>query len=110
MIRPERVLIADADVIHAEELQQVLESIGYRVAICARETSAAAIIKSDCPDLVIIVPHSSGTFGDAIALARSAAQHLHQLPEFLFVLRWTPRGPAERLMGDRWNVQVLYER
>ena len=59
---------------------------------------------------MIVVPRSPMTLGDMLASVHSAARHLERQPELLFVLRWTPRGPAERLLCDRWNAQVLYER
>jgi hypothetical protein len=50
------------------------------------------------------------TLGDALASVHSVVKHLERQPEILFLLRWEPRGLTERLVGDRWNVQVLYER
>jgi CheY-like chemotaxis protein len=106
----EQVLIVDPDPVHAAELQRTLESEGYRTTVCADERNALELLQKDRSDLVIMVPRSPVTFGDMLASAGAAVRHLQRRPELLFVLRWTPRGPAERLMGDRSNVQVLYER
>lgn len=104
------VLIVDPDPVHAEELQGILLSAGYGVVVCPDERDAFEMMREDGSDLVIVVPRSPVTLPDALASARRATGYLERCPEFLFVLRWTPQGPAERLMGDRWNVQVLYER
>lgn len=105
-----RVFIVDSDAAHAAALRHALESVGYDVAAYANERNVLEIIEGDCPDLVIMVPRSPATFGDALAATRTAVEQLEIRPELLFVLRWTPRGPAERLLGDRWKVQVIYER
>jgi CheY-like chemotaxis protein len=106
----ERVLIVDPDGVHAAELQRSLESVGCEVAVHGNQKDALDIIRNDCPDIVVMVPRSPMTLSDALASARSAMRHLEFPPELLFVLRWSRRGPAERLLGHRWNVQVLYER
>jgi CheY-like chemotaxis protein len=106
----ERVLIFDPDAVHAAELQRAVESVGYEVTVYRDEKNALEMIGDVCADLVIVVPRSPVTLGDALASVHSAVKYLECQPELLFVLRWTPRGPAERLLGDRWNVQVLYER
>lgn len=106
----ESVFIIDPDAAHAAELQQVLESAGYPIVVYRNNRSVSAPITEDRPDLVVVVPASPVALRDALASARSAVKHLERQPELLFVLRWTPRGPSERILGDRWNVQVLYER
>jgi ActR/RegA family two-component response regulator len=106
----ERVLIVDSDAVHAAELQRALESVGCEVVVYGDARNDLEMIRSVCPDLVVVIPRSPMTLGDALASVHSAVKHLERHPELLYVLRWTPRGPAERLMGERWNVQVLYER
>ena len=105
-----RVIIVDPDAVHAAELQLCLETFGYEVAVCANEKNGLAIIKENVPDLVVMVPRSPLTFGDALSSVSSAFKDWERRPELVFLLRWKRRGPAERLLGDRWNVQVLYER
>lgn len=105
----ERVLIVDPYAVHAAELERVLESAGYGVTVCAAERIALDMLQKDRSDLVIMVPRSPVTLGDTLASTRAAMKILEKQPELLFVLRWTPRGPVERLMGDRWNARVFYE-
>jgi CheY-like chemotaxis protein len=106
----ERVLIVDSDEVHAAELQHALESVGCEVAVYGDAKNDLEMIRSVCPELVVVVPRSPMRLVDALASVHSAVKYLERQPELLFVLRWTPRGPAERLLGDRWNAQVLYER
>jgi CheY-like chemotaxis protein len=106
----ERVFIIDPDTIHAALLRLLLESFGYQVAACEDERSVLEPIKENGPDLLVVVPRSPVTLQGALESARLAVKNLERQPELLFVLRWTQRGPADRLLGDRWNVQVLYER
>jgi CheY-like chemotaxis protein len=106
----ERVLIVDPDAMHAAELQGTLEGVGYQATVCSDEKTVCETIKENCPDLVVVVPRSPVALSDTLAFARSAMMHLERQPELLFLLRWTCRGPAERLLADRWNAQVLYER
>ena len=106
----ERVIIVDSDAVHAAELQRGLESVGCEVAVCGDAKSDFELIRSVCPELVVVVPRSPMTLGDALASVHSVVKHLERQPEILFLLRWEPRGLTERLVGDRWNVQVLYER
>ena len=106
----EHVCIVDSDALHAAELQRSLESIGYEVTVYAHEKDGIEMMKEIHPDLVVVVPRSPVTFGEALSSFSSVVRHLGQRPEILFLLRGKPRGPAERLLGDRWNVQVLNER
>ena len=106
----DRVFIADSDAMHAAELQQVLESFGIRVAVFPDEKSIIEMIEKDCPDLMVLVPRSPAALRDALASVGSMVKHMERQPELLFLLRWMPQGPADRLLGDRWNVQVLHER
>jgi len=106
----ERVLIVDPDAVRAAELQETLEGVGYEATVCSDERNVCETIRENCPDLVVVVPRSPVSLGDTLAVARSAMDHLELPPELLFLLRWTCRGPAERLLADRWNAQVLYER
>lgn len=105
----EQVFIVDSDAVHAAELQRALESVGCEVAVYGDAKNDLEMIRSVCPELVVVVPRSPMRLGDALASVHSAVKHLESRPELLFVLRWRPRGPAERLLGDRWNAQVLYE-
>jgi DNA-binding response OmpR family regulator len=105
-----RILVIDSDATHASELQRALESISCNVTVCGDSTRAFGMIGRHHPDLVVVVPRSPMELADALASVRSVVRHSERRPEFLFVLRWTSRGPAERLLGDRWNVQVIYER
>ena len=106
----ERVLIVDPDEIHASELEQALGAMGYETAVSPDQKSALELIKKCWPDLVLVVPRSAAALSDTMASTRSTMRDLEWHPELLFLLRWAPRGPAERLLGDRWNVQVLYAR
>lgn len=106
----DNVLILDSDSKHAAKLQRALESVGCEVAVCGDAKNGIEMIRSVCPELVVVVPHSPRTLGDALASVHSAVKQLERQPELLFVLRWTPRGFAKRLLGDRWNAQVFYER
>ncbi len=103
-------IIIDSDMSHATELQHALKSIGCKAMVYSDNKIALEMIERHRPDLVIVVPRSPMTLADALLSVRTAVKHLEIQPELLFVLRWTPRGPAERLLGDRWKVQVVYER
>lgn len=105
----ERVLIVDSDAVHAAELRRALESVGYEVAVHGGAKKDLEIIKSVCPELVIVIPRSPMILGDALASVHSAVKPLEYQPELLFVLRWMHRSLAERLLADRWNARVLYE-
>jgi ActR/RegA family two-component response regulator len=106
----ERVIIIDSDSVHAAELQRALESVDCEVAVYGDAKNDFELIRSVCPELVVVVPRSPMRLGDALVSVHSALKHLERQPDLLFVLRWLPRGPAERLLGDRWDAQVLYER
>lgn len=106
----ERVLIIDPDAMHAAELQDGMEAIGYDTTTFPDMRNALGAIKEGCLDLIVVVPRSSLSLPDALTSVGSALKDLVRPPEILFLLRWKPRGPAERLLGDRWSVQVLYER
>ncbi len=106
----DHVLIFDSDSKHAAELRRGLESVGCEVGVYGDAKDDLELIRSVCPELVLVVPRTPMTLEDALASVHSAVRHLERQPELLFVLRWTPRGIVERLLGDRWNVQVLYER
>jgi AmiR/NasT family two-component response regulator len=106
----ERVFIIDPDAIHAAALQRALESACREVAVYGDTRNSLEMTKRVRPEIVIVVPRSPMALGDALASVYSAVKQMERRPELLFVLRWTPRGLAERLLGDRWNAQVLYER
>ncbi len=104
------VLIVDPDAVHAAELRQALEFVGCEVAVYGDAKNALEMIRSVCPELVVVVPRSPMTLADALASMHSAVNHLECQPELLFVLRWKSGSLAERLLGDRWDAQVIYER
>lgn len=106
----DQVCIVDSDALHAADLQCSLKSAGYEVTVYADTKDGMEIIKENRPDLVVVVPRSPVALDKALSSLSAAVTHLERRPEILFLLRWKPRGPAERLLGDRWNVQVLYER
>jgi CheY-like chemotaxis protein len=105
----EHVLIVDPDAVHAAGLMSALQSTGCEVAVHRSATNILELIRTFRPEIVIVVPNSPVTLGNVLASVDSAVEHLDCRPEILCVLRWTPQGVGERLMCDRWNVQVLYE-
>ena len=106
----ERILIVDSDRAHSTEVEQVLRCAGYETKVCTEASDAVQILKDDSFDVVVVVPRSKAMLHDDLMSLCPKMKYLNLQPDLLFLLRWKPSGPAERLLGDRWNVQVQYER
>jgi DNA-binding response OmpR family regulator len=105
----DKVLILDADPIHAADLEDALDTVNCKVLVCAEQGAALNAIRTEFVDLVVMVPLSPMRWRrDAKSLCDAMSQ-LEEWPRIICVLRGPYRGPAERLYGDRLNIKVMYE-